>query len=370
MRVVYVIDSLAGGGAERSLAEMVPHLVDAGVSLTIAQLHDRAGFRDDVREAGAEVVTVAAGGLAARVRSLRRLALDRRADLVHTTLFDADVAGRLAARAAGVTVTGSLVNLHYGPESRQPGVASWKQRIVHGADAATARLTPKLHAVSSDVADVMARRLRYPRARIVVIPRGRDPERLGRRSAERREAARAGLGIGPDDRLVLAIGRHEHQKGFDRLLEAMPDVRAACPAAVLRIAGKEGRETASLRSQAAAVGLDPEAVFLGERADVPDLLCAADLFVLASRREGMPGALIEAMALEAPLLTSDLPVVRELLGEPEAASVVVPDGGSWATAIGAALALTSDTASRRARFEQRLTVAGAAAELSRFWASL
>ena len=367
MKVVYVIDSLAGGGAERSLVEMVPPLVESGVDLTIAVLHDRDGFRDEALAGGARVVTVGGRRVAGRVAPLRALLSHLRPDLVHTTLFDADVAGRIAARSVGVVVTGSLVNLHYGPESRQPGVSPFKQRAVQALDATTARLAPRLHAVSSAVADVMAPRLRYPRERIDVIPRGRDPERLGRRTAERRLAARASLGVGPDERLVLAIGRLEHQKGFDRLLAAMPAVVGALPRATLRIAGKDGRESEPLRSAADAHGLDPDAVFLGERSDVADLLCAADLFVLASRREGMPGALIEAMALETPILTSDLPVARELLGD---GVRVVPEGAPWADAIVAALDAPSDTVAARHAFEERFTVRASARALADFWSSL
>ena len=62
---------------------------------------------------------------------------------------------------------------------------------------------------------------------------------------------------------------------------------------------------------------------LGERADVGDLLCAADVFVLSSRREGMPGSVIEAMALETPVVASDLPQVREIVSD-ECAILVRP----------------------------------------------
>ena len=364
MKVVYVIDSLAGGGAERSLVEMVPHLVASGVELTIALFHDRGDLTVQATSGGADVVHVGGDGMPGHVRSLRQVLRSARPDLVHTTLFDSDIAGRLAARSAGIVVTGSLVNIHYGPESRQPGVAAWKQRLVQLADAGTARVTPRLHAVSTWVADVMAERLRYPRDRIVVIPRGRDPVRLGRRTPERRAAARAALGVADEEQVILAVGRLEHQKGFDRLLEAMPDVRASHPRAVLRIAGKDGRDSAVLRSSAASHGLDPDAVFLGERTDVPELLCAADLFVLASRREGMPGALLEAMALEVPVLAADLPVVRELLGTD---ADVVADGRAWAPAISEALAVGPSGPTWRARFEKEFTTEAQAVRLAEFW---
>jgi glycosyltransferase involved in cell wall biosynthesis len=62
-------------------------------------------------------------------------------------------------------------------------------------------------------------------------------------------------------------------------------------------------------------GLGKVVRLLGDRSDVPDLLCAADLFVLPSRREGFPGSVVEAMALGVPIVATDLPTTREAVGE-------------------------------------------------------
>jgi glycosyltransferase involved in cell wall biosynthesis len=63
---------------------------------------------------------------------------------------------------------------------------------------------------------------------------------------------------------------------------------------------------------------------MGVRTDVPDLLCAADVFVLPSRWEGIAGVLLEAMALEAPIVASDLPTTREILSDGVSARLVAP----------------------------------------------
>ena len=119
MHVLYVIDSLdRPGGAEQALAAMAPPLVAAGVRLDIAYLTERPGFQDDLRAAGAEVFPVIESDRRRRTRGLASLVRERRPDLVHTTLYEADLAGRVAATMTRTPVVSSLVNVAYGPEHR------------------------------------------------------------------------------------------------------------------------------------------------------------------------------------------------------------------------------------------------------------
>jgi glycosyltransferase involved in cell wall biosynthesis len=168
--------------------------------------------------------------------------------------------------------------------------------------------------VSEQVAAVMAQRLRYPTGRITVVPRGRDPHSLGRRTPERRDAARVALGVADDDVVVLAVGRHEPPKALDVLVDAVSQVRTTCPHVRLFVAGREGSATDAVQRAIASRDAGGFVTLLGQRSDVPNLLCAADVFALPSRREGMPGAMIEAMALEVPIVASDLPQIREVVG--------------------------------------------------------
>lgn len=327
MRVLYVIDSLAPGGAERSLAAMAPHYAAAGVDLEVAYLKETPGVHDELRRGGATLHPPGGPrGRLANVRHLRRVVAATRPDLIHTTLFEADVAGRIAGALAGVPVVTSLVNTSYGDGQRNdPSLRRWKLRAAQWVDAATARRVVRFHAITAHVADHMAPRLRVPRDRIRVIHRGRDPETLGARTRERRERARASLGAGPGVPLVLVAARQTHQKGLDVLVEAMPRVLAEVPDARLVLAGRDGDATALLRETVARLGLDGAVRFLGVRDDVPDLLAAADAFVLPSRWEGLGSVLLEAMALEAPIVVSDLPAVREVLSDRETALLVPPE---------------------------------------------
>jgi glycosyltransferase involved in cell wall biosynthesis len=374
MRVLYLIDSLGPGGAERSLAAMAPAYARRGVELDVAYLIDRPGVHADLEAAGARLFSLdGPGGRAGWAWRAERLIVTRRPDLVHTTLFEADVAGRIGAGLARVPVVSSLVNVAYGADhAATPGVRRWKVKGAQLVDAATARRVVRFHANTRYIADVMAPRLHVPRDRLDVIPRGRDPERLGRRDPARRARVRAGLGIGQDTVLLVAVARHEHQKGLDALLEALPDVLGQVPGTRLVVAGRDGNQTPLLGATVRRLGLDGAVAFLGPRDDVADLLCAADTVVIPSRWEGLSNILIEAMALEAPVVASDLPTLEDAVTDGETALLVPPaDPARLAPAIVATLA-DPDAARQRARrarerFMRRYTIDHVADQMVGFY---
>jgi glycosyltransferase involved in cell wall biosynthesis len=374
VRVLYVIDSLAPGGAESSLAALAAFYPERGVELEVAYLNDRPGLQQRLEASGARLTSLAGpGGRPGSVRRTAALVRSRRPELVHTTLFEADIAGRLAAVAARVPVVSSLVNVGYGPEQRaDPGIRAWRLIGAQFVDMATARVVRRFHAVSHHVADVMARRLLLPRSRVDVVPRGRDPAALGTRTPERTARARALLGAAPADALLLAVARQEYQKGLDILLRALPQVRQEVPGARLVVAGREGNQTAALQEIAGELALGDGVTFLGARADVPDLLCAADVFALPTRREGFPGAVLEAMALEAPIVATAIPTVSEAVVAGEHALLVPPDDpGALASAIVSALRSPDATRQRaraaRARFLESFTIERAADGMVRLY---
>jgi glycosyltransferase involved in cell wall biosynthesis len=350
MHVLYLIDSLAPGGAERSLAAMAPYLVAGGLRLEVATFHERPGVQAELAAAGVRLHGLGGpGGRVSWVRQAARLLRDRRPELVHTTLFEADVVGRVAASRCHVPVVSSLVNVAYGAEQQAGEVGRLKLRAAQLVDGITARRVVRFHAISAHVADLMGRRLHLRRDRIEVIPRGRDAGRLGVRDPTRRDKARALLGIGQSTPLVVAAARHEHQKGLDVLLAAFSGVLEGAPAARLAIAGRTGNQSSLLRSVVSSLRLDGVVQLLGAREDVPELLCAADVFVVPSRWEGLGSVLLEAMALKAPIVASDLPAVRELVDHGTTA-LLVPAGQPepLADAIVAALSDRAGAA-RRAR---------------------
>jgi glycosyltransferase involved in cell wall biosynthesis len=373
VHVVYLIDSLVAGGAERSLAALAPEYRRLGVHLDVAYLHEREGLADELVSAGAELHSLAGGG--GRIGWTRRAAAllrERKPDLVHTTLFESDVVGRLASIGTGASVVCSLVNAAYGPEQlANPALRPWKVRAAQFVDAATARRVRRFHAVSASVADVMSRRLRVRRNRIDVIPRGRDAAQLGARTPERRAAARSELGLTTDNAVVVAVGRNEYQKGFDVLLRAAAALRTERPELKVFIAGRDGGATAALRELVAEFHLEPTVEFLGIRDDVAELLCAADVFAFPSRWEGSPGAVLEAMALEAPIVAADIAPIREVT-DGAAGARLVPVDDATALAKGIASALDGDgvqgrVAAARERFATHYTIERVAEQMVAFY---
>ena len=363
MRTLFVIDSLGAGGAERSLAQMLPRLVDLDVVASVACFHQRAeGFHDELVAAGVEVHVVQGIGRLGRLRALRSLISSMRPDLLHTTLFEADVLGRLAA-VGGPPVLTSLVNTTYGKHRlTDPNVSRHKLEVARRIDAATARrLGSHFHAITRTVKDAAVLDLGIAPSAVTVIPRGRDRWILGQPSDDRRRQARSALGVAQDVPIVLNVGRQEHQKGQCFLLDAAATLRSDRPDLVWLVAGRAGNASAQLAEQHARLDLGDRVRFLGHREDIPELLAAADLFVFPSLYEGLGGALLEAMALQTPVVASDVPAIREVLDDGRSGCLVPPaDGPRLAEAVGALLddplRATSMAATAHIRFEEHYTL--------------
>jgi glycosyltransferase involved in cell wall biosynthesis len=371
MRILTIIDSLdSSGGAERSLAALSPCLVDKGISLHVAYLRDRPlTVECDLRDSGAEIHSlIGPGGRVGNIVRIARLTRHVKPDLVHTTLFEADQAGRAGARLAACPVVTSIVSPG---QTADPGLRAWKISAARRVDAMTARLAVRFHAITAYVADTMAARLRIPRDRVDVVYRGRSPEELGRRTSARGRAARSKLGVDEQQPFVVAVGRHECPKGHDVLLRAVPSLVQRWPGLVVAIAGRYGGATPAIEATVDDLGLSRQVRLLGPRDDVADLMSAADVFAFPSRWEGLGGAVLEAMALEAPVVASDLPALREVL-PPDGAVLVPPeDSTALATAIMNCLANRDAAQSRaksaRRRFLQEFTIERSSAGMIAFY---
>jgi glycosyltransferase involved in cell wall biosynthesis len=326
------------------MRELVPTLVGHHIDVSIVYMVQRP--TDDVghlERAGARLHLVPKRGMDAHVLGIRRVITLERPDIVHTSLYEADVAGRVAAsRAPGcrAVVLSSIVNTSYDPARLgDSNVPAWKLRAVRMVDGWTARnLTDHFHAVSRAVKDSAVHALGIDPARVTVIERGRDPRRLGEPSSERRTRARAAMGLGRHAQAIVTVGRQEFQKGHVHLVGAFDALAAIRPDAELLIIGQIGNHSAQLEARVRQSPHRDRIRTLGHRDDVPDILAAADLFVLPSLYEGFPGAAIEAMALGLPVVASSLPTLREVVEEGASGLLVSPrDPAQLAEAMGRVL---------------------------------
>ncbi len=331
---VIVINSLGAGGAERSLADILPHLHERGVRpLVVCFKTPDVGFEREVREAGTEVVVLPSRSLLDHMRRLRRILRSEKASLVYTALFDAHLVGRIAAIGTGIPVLSNITNVAYAPARyADPNVNARKLRFLRVIDGWTARhLTKHFHAVSGAVKESTVQSLGVDPAAVTVVYRGRGRERLGMPGPERREQTRALLGLGQDVPVLITVGRQEYQKGQRYLLEAMPALAERWPELVALLVGRDGHSSAELRDLASSLELGDRLRFLGHRTDVADLLTAADIFVFPSVYEGLGGASLEAMAMGLPMVVADIPALREVV-TPGENGVAVPAADSAALA--------------------------------------
>ncbi|HSI42155.1 MAG TPA: glycosyltransferase [Xanthobacteraceae bacterium] len=174
-----------------------------------------------------------------------------------------------------------------------------------------------------------------------------------------REETRRRLALPADAPVVVTVARFTAQKDYGLLLAASRQVLQAVPQARFLLVG-DGPERAARQDMASQSGLGEAVLFLGERDDVPDLLAAADLFVLPSRFEGLPLAILEAMALRLPVVATRIGGTCEAVGGDYPWLVEPGDAGALAAAIIRALACEDERRRigdrNRSRFEQYFRV--------------
>lgn len=316
-------------------------------------------------------IKLARRGPRAQLCQLRHLIRTQQPDVIHTSLLNANLLGRIAAWNMPAALVASWVSCDYGPEHRATspyGPAG--VRFAHLVDLLTARSTDHFHAISAHVAQAMSRRLRIPKERIHVIYRGRDPARLGTFTMDRRRKVRTSLCLAHDVPVVLSAARLDREKGVDTTLEAFRLLQTRIPHAVLLVAGRPGNVSADVE---AVLRRTPGIRMLGHRTDLPDLMCAADVLAFPSRREGLGGTLIEAMALRLGIVASNAGAIPEAIGD--VGWPLVPPDDAAALADGLASVLLDDHANEgkklagERRFRTVFTAEAAAAGMAQLYSS-
>jgi glycosyltransferase involved in cell wall biosynthesis len=235
-------------------------------------------------------------------------------------IFGSEFSGLLAAMSAGVPAV-AVLQTTYDLRARSATIstkrATWycKWRTIYMMHAMLARIV-KVHfvALSQAIKDSAVRHLGLPPERITVIPLGLNPEESDGGLIDQEAARRVKDELGLDEAypILLNVARLSPVKGQKDLMQAMPRVLERFPQAKLLIAG-DGPLLSELEQMRDHLGLQDQVLLLGRRDDIKALLHASDLFVFGSYYEGLPGAIIEAMATGRCVVSFDIPSLRAVI---------------------------------------------------------
>jgi glycosyltransferase involved in cell wall biosynthesis len=271
----------------------------------LATLTLQANLAGRLQDLDVEVTNLGlTGALTAHTfRSVRALASEARrrgTDLVHGYLYQGNLLAAAISWLSGAPCMTSVRNLDI-----------WKKRYQRFASSRAHRMALKVLFNSQAVRDHVIGVERIDASCTVVIPNGVPGPSPGAGDSTEPRIAWLEQSAGPT---AICVASLLNKKGHVHLLEAFRRVRRRAPAARLLLVG-EGPLRSALEKAAAGPDLDGAVYFAGYRADVAALLSRCDLFVLSSLEEGMPNALLEAMAAGIPSVVTDVGGNAEVIEE-------------------------------------------------------
>jgi glycosyltransferase involved in cell wall biosynthesis len=306
LRVVHVIKSLGLGGAERLLVDGAVVAPRLGMRHEVVSfLPHKTALVEDLRVAGAPVtilprktsaqVVASAGALARHLRVVR-------AEVVHAHLPVACVVARIAARLAGVPCVTTEHNVleRYHPVTRALALSTWSLQRAVVACSAEVKASVERFVPAGPAATP-----------VVVVPNGIAPARFVV-PPDAARAIRASCAIAEDAFVVGTVAVHRAQKSLDRWLRVAAAVRKELPGARFLVVG-DGPLRASLQEQAQSLGIGDAVVFAGLQRDPAPWLAAMDVWLSTSTFEGLPLALLEALAARRPVVATAVGGVPEVV---------------------------------------------------------
>jgi glycosyltransferase involved in cell wall biosynthesis len=271
----------------------------------------------DLQDRGVRHVSLAGSTRGWNLRGDLRAAVDlwrivrrERPSVLHTHNPKPGIYGRVVGRLAGVPIVVNTVHGLYATEDDP-----WTRRaVVYALEAIASRFSDaELVQNAEDVETMRRLRLAAP-AKVRHLGNGVDLDRFrpDRLNAASRRSLRAQWGADDSTVVVGCVGRLVAEKGYPELFEAvadLPDVR------LVVVGGSDPDKPDALDEADVAKARQHGVQLLGHRADVPDLLGAFDVFVLASHREGQPRAAMEAAASGLPVVATDVRGCRQVVSD-------------------------------------------------------
>ena len=317
IKVLYIIDTLQGSGAERSLVEIAKHFTE--IQPVFVHIYPGDMLKKQLEERNIKVYSLNLTkkyGFKDAVNKLIPIYNKELPDLIHSSLYRADIIARkLKTKFPSIPLIGSFVNNSYTTlrYKDQSLIMKFKLWLAYHIDKRSARKVDFFISNSETIKSHEGQALGIPEARIKVIYRGRDMTSFNKGTLEEQIVLKKSLGIYGKN-ILINVSRLIQRKGQLDMIYALPAILQEYPDTVLLIAG-HGDYKNILEVTAKKLNLMSAIKFLGRRQDIPQLLEISHIFVYPSYAEGLPGALIEAMMAGKLIIASDIGENLECIDE-------------------------------------------------------
>lgn len=331
MRVIFVITGLSMGGAENQVVSLADKLAEKEIDVTIAYMLNLKV----VVPKNKHVKLVYLKGERSPIGVIRafvnlvRLIRESRPDVVHSHMYHANILSRVARLFAPIE---NLVSTaHSNKVGGRVRVASY-------------RLTNRLCDTFTNVSDDAVRRFEekraVPKGRMLSVKNGIDVDRF-KYSVSARRSLRKCLSLN-DKMVFISIGRFHESKDYPNLIESFSSLLDRLDNSHLLIVG-DGALRSDVEIKIKQLGLQESVTLLGLREDIPQLLSAADVYVMSSAWEGLPLVIAEAMAVQRVVVATNCGGTGQIIG---GAGYIVPpkNSAALADAMFSAASLSADDA--------------------------
>jgi len=316
-KVLYVHASLDGGGAQSMRYTLLKHMHGNSFAPTICCLGAKGRYGDRLEKLGYKVISLNRPSrifdLVTTLRLYRIMKSDN-FDIVHSSLFVANYHAALAAFFAGKPV---CITEEHGEHSFHVKKRYIPHRLIGKL---SSRLSKAVLCCSDSVSKGVAKTYRVPCGKIFVL-RNMVTDKMNELSSSKKEV-RSMLGVPLDALLIGSVGLLSWAKNHKLLIDCFSRINDKN--SYLVIVG-DGPERLRLEAHIAKLGLSSKVKLTGWREDIADILSALDIFVLSSRTEGLPMALLEAMSLGKPCIVTRVGGLCEVLDNGVTGRLVHPD---------------------------------------------
>lgn len=348
-KIVLLITQMEAAGAQKAILVLARGLQARGHHVEVVTMYDKANFSPffsrqygvkiidlHMKRAGQRNPLAGVGEFALGIWRLYQLLRREHIDVLQTFSHYSNIVGPIVGWLAGVPIR---VSSQRSSLKGAPGWLLWLDRLVTNS--------PLVHimvAVSEGTRQFSIERQGIKPNKLLTIHNSIDAAHFTHILGEQLAPLRVALALPDDALIVLMVARLHPQKGHRFFLQAVPRIQKILPHTHFLLVG-DGELRSELETLTQTLGIRERVHFLGVRQDIPELLALSDLFVLPSLWEGLPNAVLEAMAAEKPVVATNVDGVPEVVRDNET-GILVPPGDIEALAQ-AMIRLLADPALRR-----------------------